>query len=105
VSTSDTPSVDCNKSFCSNFGELLNRIFHKYHATMESYSDKFHVDIPNVLLARARCAYCVRMARCLLCAHGAVSTVLSSDCSDRLASLSEKKKQLRITITVIVITL
>jgi hypothetical protein len=32
-------------------------------------------------------------------------TALCSDCSDRLASSSEKKKQLRITITVVVITL
>jgi hypothetical protein len=39
-----------------------------------------------------------------VCAWRAVS-VLSSDRSDRLASPSEKKAELRITITVIVITL
>jgi hypothetical protein len=33
---------------------------------MESCSDKFHIDIPNVLCARARCTYRLRMARCLI---------------------------------------
>jgi hypothetical protein len=36
----------------------------EYHATMESCSDKFHVDIPNVVRARAGCTSS---------AHGALS--------------------------------
>jgi hypothetical protein len=51
---------------------------------MESGSAKFHVDIPNVVRARACCAYRVRMAR--------GPTVFSSDRSDRLASPSVKNK-------------
>jgi hypothetical protein len=57
----------------------------EYHATMESCSDKFQTDIPNVVLARARCG--------LPCEHGALSTVLSSDLSERLASPSEKRRK------------
>jgi hypothetical protein len=71
-------------------------IFVEYNATMESCSDKFHVDIPNVVSARARCAYRVRMARCLLYLALIVAIVLL---------LPQRRKELRITITVIVITL
>jgi hypothetical protein len=56
----------------------------EYHGTMESCSDKFHVDFPNVVRACACSAYRVGMARCL--------AVFSSDRSDRLASPSEKNK-------------
>jgi hypothetical protein len=49
----------------------------EFHATMESCSDKFH---------SKRCVSTCSL--CLPCAHGALSTVLSSDCSDRLASPS-----------------
>jgi hypothetical protein len=68
----------------------------EYHATMESCSDKFHVEIPNVVRARARCAYRVHMARCLLYLALIVAIALL---------LLQRRKQLRITITVIVITL
>jgi hypothetical protein len=44
----------CPKAFCceklpSNFSGLLLALTLEYHATMESYSDKFHIDIPNVV--------------------------------------------------------
>jgi hypothetical protein len=32
-----------------HFGFKKNRVNVEYHATMESCSDKFHVDIPNVV--------------------------------------------------------
>jgi hypothetical protein len=56
----------------------------EYHAIVESCSDKFHVDIPNVVGARGRCTCRVRTARSL--------TVFPSDRSERLSSPSERKK-------------
>jgi hypothetical protein len=52
----------------------------EYHATMESCSDKFHVDIPNVV-SRPCCTYGKHIYPC--------HVLITSDRSDRLASPSE----------------
>jgi hypothetical protein len=68
----------------------------EYHATMESCSDTFQIDIPNVVWARACCAYRARMARCPIRIFVLMVAIVFS---------FREEEALRITITVIVITL